>query len=178
MIITKIFKIIALIILISVSCPAKEIGSATGLPLPRFVTLKSGEVNLRKGPNMKYPIVWTYKSKGYPIEVVAEFENWRKLRDQDGSEGWTHENLISGNRNAVINNNYYINKPNYTGNNNELIIFRYPDESSYPMVRIEFGVIVGLKKCQVDWCKVKVNDITGWVNKKNLWGVYPDEIIG
>lgn len=159
-------------------CFAKEIGQVTGLPIPRFVTLKSNETNLRKGPNVKYPISWTYKKKGYPMELIAEFENWRKLRDIDGVEGWVHENLITGVRyTVVIDNSYYGDNPIYQKRKRELIVFRYPDESSYPMLRTEFGVLARIKKCKPDWCKVKIHDIVGWVRKENLWGVYTEEVI-
>src|SRR6056297_510066 len=81
---------------------AIEIGKVSGKPLPRFASLKSSEVNLRKGPNVKYPIVWTYKRKGYPMKIIAEFENWRKLKDKNGDSGWVHINLLSNSRKAVV----------------------------------------------------------------------------
>lgn len=157
---------------------ARDTGAVTGLPIPRFVVLKSAEVNLRKGPNPKYPIVWTYKRKGYPMELIGEYENWRRLRDQDGAEGWVHENLITGVRNVMIKSNFYkTHNPLYKNKNSELVLFRYPDETSYPMVRAQIGAIAKLKKCQREWCKVKIDSYTAWVQKINLWGVYPDEII-
>lgn len=158
------------------SLSAKELGSSTGLPIPRFVVLKSQEVNLRKGPNVKYPIVWTYQRKGYPMEVIAEFENWRKLRDRDGSEGWVHENLITGIRNAVVTDLNYKTKLPYTNRTDEVVVFRYPDESSYPMFRAELGAILKVKKCEAEWCMVKTELGNGWINKINLWGVYKDEV--
>lgn len=157
---------------------AAEVGPVTGLPMPRFVALKSNETNLRKGPNVKYPISWNYKLKGYPMEVVAEFENWRKLRDHDGAEGWVHENLITGSRSVYIKSNSYLNKPgDYPIVENELILFRYPDENSYPMIRAEVGVVAKLKSCNLEWCKVRLDDVSGWVRKANLWGVYENEEI-
>lgn len=154
------------------------IGPVTGLPIPRFVVLKSADTNLRKGPNVKFPINWNYKRKGYPMMLVAEFENWRKLRDHDGAEGWAHENLITGVRNVmVIANNYKTKKPMYLEHNSELVIFRYPDENSYPMARAQLGVMGKLKKCQKEWCKIRIEDHTGWALKSNLWGVGADEVI-
>lgn len=176
----RIFKtnsLIALLLLVlSLPAFAGDTGPVTGLPMPRFVILKSQETNLRKGPDIKYPIVWVYKQKGYPMEVVAEFENWRKLRDSDGAEGWVHENLITGTRNVRITGNNYIssNMP-YSIRDNELILFHNPDESSYPKARLQFGAIGKLKKCQVHWCQAKFENTIGWVHKSNLWGVYPNE---
>jgi SH3-like domain-containing protein len=155
-----------------------QAGKVSGLPVPRFVSLKSGETNLRKGPNARYPIVWTYKKRGYPLEVVAEFENWRKLKDQDGQEGWVHINLINGTRNFVVKDNkYQTEQAEYKVRNNELIIFRYPDEHSFPMLRAELGVVGSVKSCDPEWCKVKIADSSGWVRKENMWGVYPEEVI-
>lgn len=112
------------------------------------------------------------------MELVAEFENWRKLRDQDGSEGWVHENLITGVRNAMIfKTEYKTDNPMYKQNPGELVLFRYPDETSYPMIRAQIGVMGKIKKCQKEWCKVSLGDTTAWVLKSNLWGVYQDEII-
>ncbi|MCE2993086.1 MAG: SH3 domain-containing protein [Alphaproteobacteria bacterium] len=177
----RILRIISLLILsfsIAYGAFAKESGSSTGRSIPRFIILKSNETNLRKGPNVRFPIVQTYKRKGYPMEVIAEFENWRKLRDRDGMEGWVHENLITGTRNAVISDNKYKSTSlTYKINDKELILFRYPDETSYPISRVEFGSIGKLKKCQKEWCKIKFNEVTAWALKSNLWGVYSDEII-
>ena len=157
---------------------ASDTGTVTGLPLPRFVSFKFSETNLRKGPNTSYPITWVYKQKGYPMELIEEFENWRKIRDVEGNEGWVHENLISGNRSVIINNNQYLRSNGmYSELNRELVLFRYPDEDSYPMLRAELGVIAKVKKCDEVWCKIKIEDVTAWARKENLWGVYSEEII-
>lgn len=170
--------LIILLIFFAHTVWAAEKGPVTGLPLPRFVSLKFAETNLRKGPGAKYPIVWTYKVRGYPFEVTAEFENWRRLRDIDGSEGWVHENLISGSRNVIItDNNYQLPNEELAKRSRELVIFRYPDENSYPMLRAEVGVMGKIKSCDRDWCKIKIEDSTGWVRKSNLWGVYSEELI-
>lgn len=162
----------------AMSSAANSKGSVTGLSIPRYVSLKFSETNLRKGPHSSYPISWAFKQKGYPMEVVDEFENWRKVRDQDGNEGWVHENLISGSRSIVIaNNNYDKLNESYAKLNRELVLFRYPDEASYPMLRAEIGVIAKLKSCERVWCKLKLDNESVWARKENLWGVYPDELI-
>ncbi|MBS0235716.1 MAG: hypothetical protein JSS50_00075 [Proteobacteria bacterium] len=151
-----------------------EYGKSTGLPVPRFVALKSRETNWRNGPGHRYPIKWVYSQRGYPVQVIAEFEGWRKIRDVDGEDGWVHEALISGQRNAVVIANH--GQVNAEANS-QLIIYRKPDESSYPIAKLEFGVIVKLKKCQEKWCKVEAAGYNGWARRENLWGVMPDEII-
>lgn len=172
------YFLLAILLIFTTSVKASEVGQVTGLPIPRFVALKSSETNLRKGPNVKYPVVWNYKQKNYPLEVVAEFENWRKLRDVDGEEGWVHVNLITGARKALISDNkYQSDKKDYAQLNRELVLFRYPDEDSYPMLRVELGVLAAIKSCTLEWCKLKMNDVTAWARKENLWGVYREEII-
>jgi len=172
----KLFIIV--LVMFSANAIAAEYGKVSGLPVPRFVSFKSSETNLRKGPNVRYPIVWTYKRKGYPMEIVAEFENWRKLRDSDGQEGWVHLNLVTGTRNFVVKSNDYVEAiQEYKDRKRELVIFRYPDESSFPMLRAEIGVIGSVKSCNPSWCKVKIEDVYGWVRKENMWGVYPEEVI-
>lgn len=175
-IITKISFL--LITLLFTNAFASEFGGVTGLPIPRFVSLKSSETNLRKGPNYKFPVNWIYKQKGYPMQLIAEFENWRKLRDEDGSEGWVHENLISGIRHLYIaRNNYKIKNEFYSAQKSELILFKYPDETSYPIARMQIGTLGKLKNCQKEWCKIKIANFSGWVLKQNTWGVLNDEII-
>lgn len=156
----------------------RELGKSTGLALPRFVIFKSSETNWRNGPGSRYPIKWVYNERGYPVQIIAEFDNWRKVRDRDGEDGWVHEALISGNRNAVIIDNIILGdgkKP--AVRDNELIIFRKPDEKSYPIARVEFGVIGKIKQCKLEWCRLEIGGHKGWVRKQNLWGVMPDEII-
>lgn len=172
------FLLLPILLLLSSDIQAREVGQVSGLPVPRFVSLKSGETNLRKGPNARYPIVWTYTKKGYPMEIVAEFENWRKLRDIDGEEGWVHVNLINGNRHFIINANSYATPDSeYSEIKRELVLFRYPDENSFPMMRAELGVIGSIKSCNPDWCKVQIEEHVAWLRKENMWGVYPEEVI-
>lgn len=155
----------------------EAVGQVTGLKLPRFVSLKSAETNLRKGPGSRFPSKYVYHRKGYPMQVVAEFENWRKLRDHDGTEGWVHENLISGYRNAlVISNAYRTANKVYNKSVGELVLFRYPDETSYPMLRMQIGAIGKIKKCKQEWCLMKTEKGSGWVLKSNIWGVLQDEV--
>jgi len=170
--------IVSLFLLSFISgCFATE-GAVTGLPVPRFVILKAHETNLRKGPHIKYPIVWTYKQRGYPLKVVAEFENWRKLQDIDGAEGWVHENLINGVRHAVIIKNEIKRQDfPYSLPANEAIVFLHPDEYSYPVARTQLGVIGKVKKCHADWCQVKFTGAVGWVRKANHWGVFEEELL-
>ncbi len=143
---------------------ASAVAAEKGLPVPRFVTLRADEVNLRTGPGERYPIDWVLTRKGLPVEVLAEYDVWRKIRDPEGSEGWVHERMITGNRNVVI-----------TGQLRTL--HTDPDPASRPVARAEAGVIAHLLECRGPWCRVEAQGIKGWLKRGELWGVYPDETV-
>lgn len=155
---------------------AAEFGRQTGLPIPRFVSLRANKVNLRTGPSERYPVIWVYQRRNYPMEVIAEFNNWRKLRDIDGAIGWVHENLIVGKQYAVIVNNKTVAASQFQEQlpAKQILLYRAPDESSYPLLRAEIGALGKILKCQVDWCQLQFDRHKGWIRKVNLWGVYPD----
>lgn len=139
--------------------------NTTNLPIPRFVTIKAKEANVRTGPSVRYPVVWVYHRRWLPVEITAEFEQWRKIRDKDGGEGWIHESLLSGRRYVYI-----------TGKEPR-ILYRLPDTAAYPLLKVEAGVMAELLECRGNWCKVDVEEASGWVERSSLWGVYPDEKI-
>lgn len=139
--------------------------SVSGLPLPRFVSLKANEVNVRVGAGTQYPTLWIYKRAGMPVEVIDEFDAWRKIRDSDNAIGWVHKNMLEGKRNAIIRGK----KPQIVRTNN--------DPKAKPLLKIEPTVIVRLLKCSKHWCLVQVSGHKGWIEKKLLWGVYQDEAI-
>lgn len=145
---------------LSYAAPDEDAGMR--LPVPRFVTLNADEVNLRTGPGLRYPIKVVLKKDGLPIEIIKEFDVWRKIRDKDNDEGWVHKSLLSGKR-AVI-----ITGPVQT-------LFKKPDAGAKPVVKLEPGVIAGLERCENDWCFLRVASYKGWLKRENVWGVYPDE---
>ena len=136
----------------------------SGLPLPRFVALKGERVNVRAGPGSRYPIVWVFQRKAMPVELLAEFEQWRKVRDIDGAEGWVQQSLLTGRRSAIV-----------VGERR--VLWSEPDESSIPLVVAEPGVQARLLKCQGDWCSIRIERDGGWMRRAHLWGVYPKEIV-
>jgi SH3-like domain-containing protein len=146
--------------------PAALAGEASGLPLPRFVSLRSDEVNLRAGPGQRYPIDWIYSRKDLPVEVIAEFEAWRKIRDWQGTEGWLHQSMLSGRRMMVV-----------MGGQRTL---RASDsESADALALVEPGVLGRLLQCprNRDFCRVEINQIQGWFKRDEIWGVYKGEWI-
>lgn len=136
----------------------------SGLPLPRFVSINSDRVNVRKGPGQQYPIVWVYRRKGMPVEIVAEYEQWRQIRDRDSGLGWVQKNLLSGRRTALV-----------TGTVRSLL--KDPQDDASPVALLEPGVIGEIKRCKGEWCEVKVRNYSGWMRRDDLWGVYPDEAL-
>lgn len=135
-----------------------SVGGETGLPIPRFVTLRAREVNVRTGPGVRYPIDWVFQRPNLPVEVVAEFDTWRKIRDFEGTEGWVHQSMLSGRRTVIV----------VTA---ERMLRREPAESAPPMARLEPGVIAWLEACRSDWCEVEVAGIDGWLRRGDVWGV-------
>lgn len=135
---------------------------ASGLPLPRFASLAAGKVNLRAGPGFRYPVAWVFTRRSMPVEIVGEFEQWRRIRDSEGAEGWIHKVLLSGRRTAVV-----------TGG--ERALRRDPDAGAAPLARAEPGVQGRLFGCEEGWCEVKLASYRGWMPLAHLWGAYPGE---
>ena len=143
----------------------------TGLPIPRFVSLKSGKANMRVGPGGKYQVAWLYQKQGLPMEIVQEFDNWRKVRDAEGNEGWMLHSLLSGKRTAIIN-------PWETDKQKGLADLKSDnDETSSTLAKIEPGVLAKVDYCGEKYCHLTIGDKDGYVSKANVWGVYPDEQI-
>ncbi len=147
--------------------PTHSLASGTtggsGALIPRFVSLKSDEVNVRKGPGTRYPILWVYRRANMPLEIIEEFEEWRKIRDAENTIGWVHRTMLEGSRNAIIKGK----KPQIVRIDHE--------KDAKPLLKIEPTVIVSLLKCTKSWCRIKVNGSKGWIEKRKLWGVYSEE---
>ncbi|HZB89872.1 MAG TPA: SH3 domain-containing protein [Stellaceae bacterium] len=131
-------------------------------PLPRFVSLREGEVNLRAGPGERYPIDWVLTEKDRPVELLQEFDVWRKIRDAEGSEGWVHERMISVARTVQV-----------AGEIRTLHLD--PDPASPAVARAEPGVVARLLDCRGSWCHVDAQGIKGWLQRDQVWGVYAAE---
>ena len=146
---------------------AKDSAQTTsGLPLPRYVSLKSDHVNVRAGPTKDNDVAWVYTRSGLPVEITAEFENWRRVRDSEGAEGWVYHSLLSGRRTAVIT----------MKSKDELApLYDRPDATSAVAARLQAGVVAQVKKCTAGWCRVAGSEFDGWIEQQRLWGVYADE---
>jgi SH3-like domain-containing protein len=144
--------------------PAK--GTASGLPVPRFVSLKAAKVNMHVGPGKQYEVTWLYQRAGLPVEITAEFENWRRIRDGDGTEGWVYHSLLSGRRTGVVS----------TKNKDNLVPLRVSSTATSGLTaKLQPGVVAAVKQCNGDWCHVSGENFDGWIEQTHLWGVYPNE---
>lgn len=132
--------------------------------LPHFATLRADAVNLRTGPGERYPVEWVYQKKGLPVEVTAQFDVWRRVRDSQGTVGWVHERMLTQRRSVLI-----------TGGLRTLRV--KPDASAAAVAQAEPGVIARLVECKDAWCRIETNGIKGWLPRSEMWGVYPDETV-
>lgn len=145
--------------------PAPAADEDAGLKVPRFVSLHSDKVNLRTGPGRRYPIEWVLTRKDMPVEVTAQFEQWRRIRARDGTAGWVQQQMVAGKRFVVVEKGGA--RP----------VYRQPDPNSGVVARAEPGVIARLAECRGPWCRVETPDASGWMRRADLWGVYPDETV-
>ncbi|TWB54603.1 SH3 domain-containing protein [Nitrospirillum viridazoti] len=138
----------------------------SGLPVPRFVTLRSNEVNVRTGPGVRYPVEWVFVKAGMPVEITAEFDTWRRIRDVEGTQGWVHQSTLSGRRGIIV-----------TGQQSRTLR-RDAASASEAVAQLDPGVIAKLRKCKGPWCQVDVGGFRGWLQRDEVWGVYPKEEVG
>ncbi|MEW7007237.1 SH3 domain-containing protein [Lentilitoribacter sp. EG35] len=143
---------------------------ASGLPIPRFVSLKAKRVNMRVGPGQNYKVSWLYTRAGIPMEIVQEYDNWRRVRDLDGTEGWVFHSLLSGERSAVAAP-WMRTKVEASHIN----VYKKATQNSTISAKLEPGVVTKIEQCTGDWCEIRVENIQGWVSQSELWGAYPGE---
>ncbi|MCM2473584.1 SH3 domain-containing protein [Rhizobium sp. CG5] len=143
---------------------------SSGLPLPRFVSLKSARVNLRIGPSTDYAVSWLYLKSGLPVEIIQEYENWRRVRDADGTEGWVSQTLLSGERTAVA-------APWMKAKGEDVYVNMRRDSQSTAAIvaKLQPGVVLKLDECNGNWCRAETDGTEGWVAQAEIWGAYPGE---
>ncbi|MCX7338022.1 MAG: SH3 domain-containing protein [Alphaproteobacteria bacterium] len=141
-------------------------GWADALPVPRFVSLRSNAVNTHVGPGKQYPIDWQYVRQSMPVEIVAEFDTWRQIRDWQGTLGWVHKSMLSGRRTVwVLHKTRNLRKS--------------PEDQAKVVARLEPGIVGRIIECQAQWCRMEVKapmgTFKGWIKRRYIWGVYPNE---
>lgn len=161
-------------------------GRATDLPLPRYASLKTDRVNLREGPSKDHRTLWVYRRAGLPVEIIAEYETWRRIRDSEGTEGWVLHSLLSGRRTAVVTapkGGNVVASGSGGGAPTTIPLYTRADAGSEEAARLEAGVIGSVKNCGGTWCRVIVSlpqsrsDLDGYIRQDRLWGVYPNETL-
>lgn len=155
----------------SVRAAALDAGVAlgkSGLPIPRFVSLKAGRVNVRVGPGEDYKVAWVFTRPALPVEIIQEFDTWRRIRDSDGSVGWVFHSLLSGKRTAVVT-------PWAKGEPRPIRAAASADAAI--AAYLEPGVMATIDRCRAGWCRLSGDDFSGWIEQDQLWGVYQDEEI-
>jgi len=152
----------------SIGRPATITGSS-GLPLPRFVSLKAEKVNVRRGPASEHQVAWVFQRRGLPVEIVAEFENWRRIRDNDGEEGWVYQSMLAGKRTALV-------APWRAGD--AIPMYSAAGLDGGLIARVTSGVVAEVEKCSGTWCEINAGGYEGWIEQAMLWGVYPNEKVG
>ena len=158
------FKRFALVAGVVLALPLVARAAEDALPLPRFVSLRSEDVNVRTGPGVRYPIDWVLRRKAMPVEILDQFETSRKIRDWEGGIGWVHQSMLSGRRMILV-----------TGAVRS--IRGKPDPQGETLATVEPGVVGKLLECQRQWCRVDVGGRRGWLLRTEFWGVYPNETI-
>lgn len=133
------------------------------LPLPRFASLRSNEVNLRVGPGSEYPLEWVFRYEKMPIEIIQEFGLWRKIRDFEKDEGWVHQSMLSGRRMALIMES-------------NVILRKTPEETAKGIAQLQRLTSGHLLECQSQWCRIQIHHHKGWLRRTQIWGVYANEI--
>jgi SH3-like domain-containing protein len=142
------------------------VGAASGLPVPRFVSLKPDRVTVRGGPNRDHEIAFVFTRSGLPVEITAESDNWRRIRDWEGSEGWVYHSLLSGRRTALVS----------AKQQDELVpLYDKADAQSALVARLQPGVLAVVKHCSGTWCHITGPGFDGWIVQERLWGVYANE---
>lgn len=146
--------------------PAVASDGTSGLPVPRFVSLKADKVNVRNGPNREHDVAWVFNRSGLPVEVTAEFETWRRIRDADGAEGWVYHSMLSLRRTALV-------APWLKGET--VALHDAPNAEAKVSARLEPGVLGVVKTCDGKFCRISGQGFDGFVPQAQLFGVYPDE---
>jgi SH3-like domain-containing protein len=166
-------RILGLVVILTISVGASKghadqttatsLGPETNLPLPRFVSLKAAEANVRRGPSLTHRIDWVFQRRNMPLQVIAEYGHWRRVIDRDGQGGWVHYTMLSGSRTVLIDGD-------------STALRSRPETDALENAMLEPGVIARLGQCDAEWCRLTAGGYKGWVPKSELWGVAASEI--
>ncbi len=147
--------------------PGPGVGKSDGYPLPRFVSLRTDQVNFRAGPGFQYPVVWVYQRQDLPVEVIGEFDVWRQVLAPDGGTGWVHEATIRAHRSFIVTSP-------------QASLRASPDSGAAVVALLDFGVSGNLVSCAAasDWCKASTGHVSGYLAREDFWGAFAGEAVG
>lgn len=157
--------VLSMLVVLGLTLPlmARDTGPVTNLPLPRYVSMKAAEGNVRRGPSLTHRIDWVFKRRDMPLRITAEHGHWRRVEDRDGFGGWVHYSLLSGTRTVIVEQDM-------------LTLRTKPDAAAPVTAALEAGVVARLGKCGPEWCRISSGGYRGWAPKARLWGVAIDEL--
>lgn len=161
--ILRLLSALAVALLVASAAMSQERGPVTNLPIPRFVSMKAVEANVRRGPSLTHRIDWVFKHRNMPLEIIAEYGHWRRVRDMDGAGGWVHFTLLSGVRTVVVTQD-------------GLELRSQAKANASPVAQLQIGVIARLNDCNIDWCQLEAQGYKGWAPKTAFWGAGADEL--
>ena len=164
------FLLIALTAVPAAAAQPEGPNGPSGLPLPRFVSLKAERVNVRSGPTRDNDVNWVYTRVGLPVEIIAEYDNWRRISDWEGAEGWVLHSLLSGRRTALVS-------APAKAVDDFVPLHASADRQSPITARLQSGVLASVKRCGDNWCRITGHGYDGWIEEERLWGVYPGETV-
>jgi len=147
----------------SATADSAKRGPVTNLPIPRFVSLKASEGNVRRGPSLTHRVDWILKLRNMPLQVVAEHGHWRKVLDFEGAGGWIHYSLLSGARTILVQQD-------------SVDILNHPVPNTLINAKLERNVLAWVTACELQWCEISADGYKGWAPKAALWGVSGDEV--
>jgi SH3-like domain-containing protein len=148
---------------------SRKKGQSSGLPTPRFVSLKADEVNVRKGPGWDHAVSWVFRRAGLPVEVIAEYDVWRQVRDSEGASGWVLGSLLSGRRTVLV--------APWEAKGRTLDLLQSAGKSSDVSAKLAPGVLGDVEQCDGSWCRIYAGGVSGYISQQIVWGAYPGEKI-
>lgn len=149
----------------TVAMAEEGLGSVTNLPVPRYVSLRSDRINVRRGPGLDYRKDWVFRRAGLPVQIIDEYGDWRRIVDMDQAGGWVYHAMLTGRRTVVVIAD-------------EAVLRTEPSDAAPARARAEQGVVARLHSCRPDWCRVETGGYRGWVEKGAIWGVEANEVVG
>lgn len=160
--------LIAAVVAPSLAAENSATGSTTGLPVPRYVSLKPSDTPMREGPSKDHRIKWVFKREGLPVEITAESDTWRRVRDSEGTEGWVFHSRLSSRRTGLV-------AP--WSKEAALPLYERESDGASVVARLQPSVLANIENCNGRWCRVNGEGFRGWIKQESLWGVYPGESV-